>query len=136
MLGFDTLYEGGLSSDETVPYHDTQRILLTRTRGVRRRQAPRRCIFIEADDPNRQLREVIRAAGVRPEDLRPFSRCILCNTLLAAVEKAAVKDHVPDYVWETQASFRRCPSCGRIYWAGSHIQRSRERIRNLFARDE
>jgi hypothetical protein len=132
ILGFDTLYEGDLSADETASYHDPQRISLTRTERVRRRPTPQRRIFIEPDDPDRQLQQVIRAVGIRREDLQPFSRCILCNTPLAEVEKSDVKNRVPDYVWETQASFRRCPSCRRIYWAGSHIDRGLKRIQALF----
>jgi hypothetical protein len=136
ILGYDTLYEGRLSAGQKAAYHDPQRILLTRTERVWRRPGRRRRIFIEADDPLRQLRQVIGELNIRRQDLRPFSRCSLCNTPLEEVAKRDVKNRVPDYVWETQSSFRRCPSCRRIYWPGSHIDRGMRRIEELFSKHE
>jgi hypothetical protein len=33
-----------------------------------------------------------------------------------------VADTVPPYVLQTQPAFRRCPSCARVYWRGTHWQ--------------
>ncbi len=35
---------------------------------------------------------------------------------------------VPEYVFETQTSFQRCPQCRKIYWAGSHPERMRQQL--------
>jgi uncharacterized protein with PIN domain len=39
---------------------------------------------------------------------------------------------VPDYIWETHDAFNQCPQCKRIYWSGSHAERSRELIGSIF----
>jgi uncharacterized protein with PIN domain len=128
LLGFDTRCESETGRDE----NGRERILLTRTRRRWQRSGQRRCLLIEADSPFEQLREVIRALSIEPGDIQPFSRCIVCNTPIAAVEKSAVRDRVPDYVWETQEVFRQCRSCLRVYWSGTHTERSRRCIAGLF----
>lgn len=89
-------------------------------------------IFITSNHPFEQLREVVSALDIEKEDIRPFSRCIKCNTSIRRVEKNAVRGKVPDYIWETQDTFLTCSHCRRIYWSGSHIQRSRDIIQRLF----
>ena len=49
-----------------------------------------------------------------------FSRCIICNVELEDIDKAKVKDKVPEYVFKTQGEFITCPKCQRIYWQGTH----------------
>jgi len=49
-----------------------------------------------------------------------FNRCILCNEALEAAGKDSVKGEAPQFVFETQENFMRCPGCGKIYWRGTH----------------
>jgi len=130
ILGFDTAYAANVTGEELI---DTarNRILLTRTKRIRNMKIPKRCIFITSNHPFEQLREVILALDIEKEDIRPFSRCIQCNTSIRLVEKNAVRGKVPDYIWETQDTFHTCSHCRRIYWSGSHTQRSRDIINRL-----
>jgi len=57
-----------------------------------------------------------------------FSRCVECNAILEAVEKAEVEDELPPLVKERMNEFRRCPSCKRIYWPGTHVDRMKKFI--------
>ena len=43
--------------------------------------------------------------------------------LLLEVDKQTVASRLPERVRDAFASFRRCPSCDRVYWAGSHYRR-------------
>jgi hypothetical protein len=52
----------------------------------------------------------------------------VCNAALEEIAKSAVAGLVPPYVYRTQAQFRRCPACGRIYWRGTHWARMVERL--------
>lgn len=133
ILGFDTIFESGPSTDRFFQAMELERILLTRTDRIRRRFAERTLIFVESNDPFEQLRQVVTATGITRADVRPFSRCLQCNLPIAEVDKGSVYGLVPDYVWETQNVFHRCRQCERIYWAGSHPQRSMERIQAMFA---
>ena len=49
-----------------------------------------------------------------------FSRCLACNTPLEDVTPEEVKGEVPDYIFHTHQEFSRCPSCRKVYWAGTH----------------
>ncbi|MDY6790556.1 MAG: Mut7-C RNAse domain-containing protein [Thermodesulfobacteriota bacterium] len=127
ILGFDTIYP----SDRTLPV-ENGRTLLTRTKRIRDECKTTQLIFIESDQPFNQLQEVVKALGITNEDLKTFTRCIRCNTKIRTIDKNSLRSVVPDYVWESQDSFKTCPKCQRIYWQGSHIKRSRELIKKLF----
>jgi len=130
ILGFDTVYAANVTGEKLI---DTAkgRILLTRTKRVRNMKIAKERIFITSNHPFEQLRDVVLAVGLANEDIRPFSRCIQCNALIRLVEKNAVRGKVPDYICETQDTFHTCSHCRRIYWPGSHIQRSRDIIKRL-----
>ena len=131
ILGFDTLYEpdlpagyfGGLESS---------RLLLTRRATGRQGRTGNPYVVIRTDHYWDQLGEVIQAVGMTAESIQPFSRCIRCNSAIISANKADLQGKVPDYIWETHDVFRICQRCQRIYWSGSHIERSMERIRCLF----
>jgi len=130
ILGFDTVYAANITGERLI---DTARgrILLTRTKRIWNMKTAKECIFITSNHPFEQLREVVLAVGIAKKDIRPFSRCIQCNTSIRLVEKNAVRGKVPDYIWETQETFYTCSHCRRIYWSGSHTQRSRNIINRL-----
>jgi uncharacterized protein with PIN domain len=136
ILGFDALYDPEVNGGEFFDNVQAGRILLTRTRRVQEKHGSSRLIFIQANDPFDQLREVITALNLKFEDIRPFSRCIACNVPIEPVEKKSVRNRVPDYVWDTQENFQQCARCRKIYWPGSHTQRSMGRIQRLFERGE
>jgi uncharacterized protein with PIN domain len=129
LLGCDVVLETETPKGRFGAHATGGRILLSRTRRVATEQPS---VFIESNDPFEQLEEVARKIPLCARDLRPFSRCLICNAPIAAVEKETVAGMVPDYVWATQQHFSRCPTCRRVYWPGSHTQRSLERIQRLF----
>ena len=132
LLGFDTVFETGIFRDNFVEDLEPERILLTRTNWIRRYYSDHNPIFVESNDPWCQLKQVIRELGIKQNDTRPFSRCLLCNDEIIAIEKELIFGKIPDYIWETNSVFQTCPACNRIYWPGSHTQRSMERIEELF----
>lgn len=132
ILGFDTVYQAGVSGDGLPDPAGKNRILLTRTKRVRDRSTDHKLVFINSNDPYEQVREVLQALGIGAADTRPFSRCTRCNILTRQVDKDAVRSRVPDYVWETNSTFQICSRCRRIYWPGSHIQRSYDIIKQFF----
>jgi uncharacterized protein len=134
ILGFDTLYEPGFSTKKNMGSGRKNRILLTRTEGVRDSKLPQAFIFITSNNPFEQLGQVIDALGIIYTDTRPFSRCIRCNTRIQAVDKDSVRGNVPDFTWQTCDIFKICGRCRRIYWPGSHAERSRDIIMRLFDR--
>jgi uncharacterized protein with PIN domain len=85
------------------------------------RKAVKSFVFLESEKVQEQIRQIFRVIGT--SSLPPIlSRCLTCNELLKELPREEVRDRVPPYVFETQTHFKCCPSCRRIYWAGTHRQ--------------
>jgi hypothetical protein len=56
-----------------------------------------------------------------------FSRCLLDNTPLVAADAAEQAQVPPDAIKPGEQLYR-CPTCGRVYWRGSHYRRMRARL--------
>jgi uncharacterized protein with PIN domain len=133
LLGFDTVYEPELAAGKFTAGLDEERILLTRTRQVRKKFADRRLIFVESNCLDEQLHQIVIELELKAVHIRPFSRCLQCNVPIVAIAKSELRGRVPDHVFEVHDHFNQCPECQRIYWPGSHTGRSLEKIRRLFA---
>lgn len=108
------------------------RIAVTRARSLRDRPG-NRPVVLEAEDTDGQIIELFSKLGEKPE-LMPFTRCMECNVPLEDADAESVKGSVPAYISERFSRFHSCPSCGRIYWEGSHYEamvEEVERIRRL-----
>jgi uncharacterized protein with PIN domain len=89
LLGFDTTWEGDpqtATTDEAAG-----RVLLTRTRRGRRPPPGTRVHFVAANDPFRQLQQLVAALGIQRSDTRPLSRCIRCNQAIVAIGREEVR---------------------------------------------
>ena len=131
ILGFDACE---ISTDECVKDtglgHD--RFQLTRTRKRIEQLNQINGLFIQSNEPVEQIKEVIRALDITEKDIKPFCRCVVCNTPIEPIGKETIRHIIPDYVWDNHDKFQQCPTCQKIYWAGSHIKRGMERIKALF----
>jgi uncharacterized protein with PIN domain len=128
ILGYDTLYSQSIDDKAFLGLATQGRILLSRnTRLVDKAGL----IFVEANDPKVQLKSVVRILGLQPDPDKFFSRCTVCNGLLDPAEPWDVVERVPDHIWTQHNSFSECKACGKVYWEGSHIERSRSEIQRL-----
>ena len=118
ILGHDVAYGSHLSGRTLVARaRRERRLLLTRdTRLLRDPELPPH-LFITSDRFREQLRQVASAVPLGGAFL---GRCLDCNRMLEDVARADAAPHVPPYVLATQDRFRRCPGCGRTYWAATH----------------
>ena len=120
MAGFDTAYHDTLHDKELAEKASTQqRILLTRDRALLKRKNILYGRLIRSRNPADQLIEVMSLFGIR-EKANPFSRCLECNSLLESIDKPAILHRLEPLTKKYFESFNRCPSCDKIYWAGSH----------------
>jgi hypothetical protein len=133
ILGYDTACEPEGSGTEFFARLEDYRILITRSKRIKKMGGGHHLVFIRSNLLIEQLKQVVGQIGIGPDDTRPFSRCIHCNIPIGKVNKNDVYGLVPDYIWETHDEFNRCRQCKRIYWPGSHAERSREMIDNLFS---
>jgi uncharacterized protein with PIN domain len=123
MLGFDSLY-WNQAQDEQLAHisHDQNRILLTRDRGLLKRNSVIYGYCVRSTNPRHQLKEIAQHFELA-QDIQPFRRCMRCNGILEAVDKEQILERLPAGVRESHDEFRRCPECCRIYWRGSHFKR-------------
>jgi uncharacterized protein with PIN domain len=130
IIGYDTLYDSSISDDEIISRSIKEdRIILTRDTLLVKRRGVSRYLFIESDHIKEQFRQVVDAYGLSIDYL--FNRCLHCNTSIKPVDKEKVKKQVPPYVFKTQSWFARCPSCGKIYWQGTHADQVRKFLQNV-----
>jgi uncharacterized protein with PIN domain len=131
MLGFDTLYRNDYGDEELAHISSREgRILLTRDRGLLKRSVVTHGYCIRTTDSRQQLVEVLRRFDLFGS-LTPFSRCLHCNGLLQAVDKATISDRLSPKTKQYYDEFRRCQNCERIYWPGSHFQRMQQFIESV-----
>jgi uncharacterized protein with PIN domain/sulfur carrier protein ThiS len=126
MLGFDTHYRNCASDEQlAATSRDQHRILLTRDIGLLKRSAVTHGYFLRETDSRRQAEETIRRFDLA-RLVRPFSRCMQCNGVLAPVAKENVIRRLPPRTAELYDEFQECPDCGRVYWKGGHYRRMRQ----------
>jgi uncharacterized protein with PIN domain len=125
LLGFDSRYDNQARDDELARIErDEKRILLTRDRGLLKRSSVSRGYFIRETEPRSQLISVLRRFDLFGV-VRPFVRCLRCNTPLEKVEKEAIASRLPEKTSTYYSEFQSCAGCGRIYWPGSHYEHMR-----------
>ena len=119
-MGFDCAYftSENKSSLVITALRDS-RIIVTRNRHLTK-SAGIHIVELDAELIKDQLKELMQKLNFKPEKNLLFSRCTICNEPLISLEKEAVKNKVPEYVFKTQNDFVSCPVCKRIYWQGTH----------------
>jgi uncharacterized protein with PIN domain len=109
---------------------------VTGARSLGDRPGPRP-VVLRAEDVLDQIVELFAALGEAPL-IEPFTRCLECNALLVEQPADEARALIPPYVGNTFAEFHRCPSCGRIFWKGTHwtamadeVKRIEERLKTI-----
>jgi uncharacterized protein with PIN domain len=130
ILGYDTLYERRNADPDFLRKASAEgRIALTRKRDLACLHPERRLVVVKADHVRRQLGEVLDALSLIPDPVKRMTRCLRCNTPLEEIPKERAEGGVPLYVYVTCVQFKGCPSCGGIYWPGTHRRHIEESIR-------
>lgn len=127
-MGYDTAYPAPLDDTALIAVARTEgRTLVTRDKELAARYPD--AVRIESDELEQQIRELAAVLPLRLVD--PLSRCSICNAVLQAVSAPEVREIVPEGVLSRHQEFWRCPSCGRVYWQGSHWDKMVERLNSL-----
>jgi uncharacterized protein with PIN domain len=129
LLGYDTAYENDAEDLHLARRARAERrVLLTRDRELAARRGLR-TLLVESETLEEQIRQVCDVLGPPPDPA--LSRCSICNVSLRPASGEQVADRVPAHVLRTQESFRLCPTCGRVYWAGTHLEHMRRYLRDF-----
>ncbi len=135
ILGYDAELDT-VSSDEALAASadEAGQWLLTKDRALAARGP--RTMLVRSEALEDQLVEVLSRLELRPAPDSFGTRCTECNGVVCPVEKETVRGLVPPFVWETVGEMRRCESCGKVYWRGTHVRRIENRIRRVLERVE
>ncbi len=123
LLGLDVRFDPGLDDEALARVsREERRVLLTRDRGLLKRRQVTHGLFVREDRPVDQVVAVVTRLDLAGR-LAPFTRCLRCGGLLAAVAKADVIDQLEPLTKRHYDDFHRCESCRQLYWRGSHHAR-------------
>ncbi|MBY6185769.1 Mut7-C RNAse domain-containing protein [Marinobacter hydrocarbonoclasticus] len=126
-LGYDTrLYPEATDAELVLVANREARWLLTRDKALLTERKPNQGLYVPSQVPLEQLAQILHHFHLQPSTLS-FSRCLLCNTPLEAVDASLP---LPDYAAHlTSQPRRRCPDCHRQYWFGAHGNRMLSTLR-------
>jgi uncharacterized protein with PIN domain len=132
MIGFDTKYRNNYSDDEIVEISlRDKRTILTKDKGILKRNNVTHGYWIRNDAPELQLKEVVDRFNLKKQ-IKAFERCLECNTILEKIDKEKVIPKLPLKVKERQNEFWYCKTCDKIYWPGTHFEKMKKIIGRLF----
>jgi uncharacterized protein len=124
LVGLDTDYANDLDDDVLIERANAgRRVLLTQDRGLLCRRRPWLAAYVRGARPDDQMRDVLNRFA---PPLAPWTRCTVCNGLLAPAAKAGVERLLEPGTRRTYQDFSRCAGCGRVYWRGAHSTRLEE----------
>jgi hypothetical protein len=133
MLGFDSLYRNDYQDEElTRVAGDDSRVLLTRDRRLLMRKTISIGYCLHHTDPRSQAVEVLNRFKLYGL-VKPFKRCLRCNSPLQGVSKEEIYDRLQPLTQIYYEEFHWCPSCNQVYWKGSHFERMQQMISEMSA---
>jgi len=86
-------------------------------------------LLLPRDNLKAQIKRLLNKLNLDPE--LKLDICTVCGVDLIPVNKEDYKEKIPPKAYELYDEFNLCPSCGRVYWEGDHVQRIKEKWREL-----
>lgn len=109
-----------------------KRILLTCDQQLAMR-AGKSGYLVQTEGTNKQIAEIVEKFDIEPVFYGNI--CPECNGKVIPVPKVSVQEDVPRYTYLTHSEFRRCKSCGKVFWEGSHRELAENDLER-FLKDE
>lgn len=132
VFGFDTVYANEMEDKEIEELARVEgRVLITRDKDLARRTE--NSLYLDSDDLDDQLVQILERFPYEPRLL--LTRCLLCNSILAPVEKSEVRG-VPEGVLEREEEFWKCEKCDKFYWPATHYENMLVRAGQLMTQEK
>jgi uncharacterized protein len=134
LLGYDAVYSPSASPAELAGLAQREgRLILTRGDPRQRFRGIPAVFSLRSDSPAEQLREVVSEFDLDTQS-GLWTRCTLCNGLIASVEKSEAAAEAPPKAFAAYTDFYRCSGCGHVYWRGSHVERMLKNLASILDR--
>jgi hypothetical protein len=136
VLGLDLYYDPLLSTREIIEISKREnRVILTKSRKLLKFKDVSHGIFIRPGTTTEQIRRIIDFLDIK-DKIKPFSRCLRCNTRLNIVRKEKIIDRIPPKTKEFCNKYVQCRSCNKIYWKGTHFIGMEKVVRQILDQPE
>lgn len=133
-VGIDTDWEDAISDADLVKRAITERrFVLTLDKKLKEEWRADNVLLLESEKPAEQFAQVIEHFNLELP-AKFFTRCLVCNTVLRTANSVEIQANVPPRLRETQGEFYCCHNCRRVYWEGSHTERMRSAIEEIYKR--
>jgi uncharacterized protein len=127
VMGCDTHYQSRCRADRLKELAG-DRVLLSRNRKTTAHHPG--AVLIHSERISEQILQMKTSGLIPPSQEEWFTRCLICNVLLETAHGPESRADVPEYVlFEKPGAIRRCPSCGRSFWPGTHRERMMMQLR-------
>jgi uncharacterized protein with PIN domain len=136
MLGFDTEYYKSIDDEDIIKISKKEnRVILTKDKRMIEEMKPDNAYLVKANHNIEQTQEVISRFNLAAE-IKPFSRCLICNSILRQISKEEVKDLVDEITFECFDEFYICDRCKKVYWHSTHTDRMQIIIQKIINEDK
>ena len=127
--GYDTAFanNGARDAELLQQCHAEGRYFITQDTLIREHKAADSITLIMPHAPLDQLAALVGERFQLDWMYRPFTRCLVDNTILVEADEISMKKAPPD-THRPEEPLHHCPQCGRVYWRGSHYRRMKERL--------
>jgi len=127
--GYDTV----IATDAEPDYYllrqaiEQDRLLVTRDRELSQHRSARdNVILLDCDSLEECAEELSRQVDIDWHH-NPFTRCMVCNTLMSDATPEQLQNAPEDIRASTDAVFY-CPECKQVFWDGSHVKRMQHHL--------
>jgi uncharacterized protein with PIN domain len=127
--GHDTLIAEPAAADADLiaTCRTEQRVLVSRDRRlIARAQTAIPAVLLTGQSLDDDARQLATALGLDWKHA-PFTRCVIDNSMLRPANETE-RLNVPERSRNLPGPFTACPSCGRVFWPGGHVQRMLARL--------
>ncbi|MFQ6069175.1 MAG: Mut7-C RNAse domain-containing protein [Candidatus Aminicenantales bacterium] len=136
ILGFDVIYFRKVEDDRLISLAAREkRIILTRDTRLIEKARGMSTLFVESEEWKEQVKQVLEEFDLWKR-VRPYSRCLDCNTELKNIPRQKARNLVSPFVYEKCQSFALCPNCGRVFWKGTHFRDMELKIGRFFKKEK
>ena len=119
-LGLDVVSFASLTPRQIVEISKSEkRTILTGSRNLLKRKDVTHGILLRPGTTIERVRYVLDFLSLE-DRIKPFSRCLLCNTALEKIPKENVYHRIPPKTRAVCDEYSYCRSCDKLFWKGTH----------------
>ena len=136
LLGFDVYYESVLSAKEIIEISKSEnRIILTKSKKLLKFRDVSHGVFIRPGTTAEQVKRIVDYLNIK-DQVKPFSRCLCCNSLVEPVSKNEIVNRIPPKTKAFCDEYSQCKTCDKIYWDGTHFVNMKKIINDILGDPE